>query len=139
MKQHKDERFTVMTAYQFAFYTFYQLFEATSLDKASVWKAGMVIGVVEAWIGIIILALLGLIGVAFQHPIPLIGGAGVMIPLLLYYAFDRNDRWKIYADQFRQYSPTKLLIGRVLVGVVVVSAFVAVLVIAKHVQMDVTR
>ena len=52
-------------------------------------------------------------------------GGGLIMALANYFAFDRHDRWKKYAAEFKQYSKQELLIGRLLVALFVVLSFAA--------------
>lgn len=128
----KRVRLTPMTAYQFAFYTFYQLFEAVSLDKASVWKACVVISVIDIWIVGTIVEQLGLLDVVLRHTTLTLISGGVLGSLLNYHVFYHDDRWKRYAKEFQKYSRRELIVGRILVGLFVVFCFAAVEVTVKH-------
>ena len=64
-----------MRAYQFVFYTFYYIFETVSRDKQSVWKAEVVMCVIQVWIIFIILSTAHLIEMIYQQSkvLPLVG------------------------------------------------------------------
>lgn len=121
-------QFSLMTAYQFVFYTMYQACHWQVSDKFAEWKAGLVVGVLEMAIIIsvvvetsVLLHANDLPPEGFLYVIALSVAAGI------YYTFDRHDRWKVYAKEFERYTRRELFIGRVLVvlGVVlIVSALV---------------
>lgn len=93
----------------------YQTLEAVSLDRASVWKAGVVIGVFEVWISFIALEILNLTDAAFSHSALFVFVSLSTVYALSYYAFNYHNRWKHYAAQFSEYTRKQLVIGRILV------------------------
>ena len=128
----KSHPFTLMTAYQFIFYTFYQAFESVSLDRASAWKAGVVIGVLDAWMILIALEIFNVTDAAFSHSMWFIyTGAGILFALN-YYVFNYHDRWKHYAMRFAQYSRNELIVGRTLVGALIIVSFICLMLSAIH-------
>lgn len=119
--RHERYRLTPMTVYQFAFYTFYQVFRKRAKDGESTWKAGIVIGVLQIWIAAAILFSVSLLRHVPYWPPTWVSIVFVLVDtFLVYYAFDRHDRWEQYAHQFSHYSEHQLRVGRILVGAVFV-------------------
>lgn len=105
-------------AYQFAFYTFYQLFFwFRPSERESAWKAGLVIMIVQLWIALIVLFSVGLLEhTGFWPPAWASGLFLLADAALVHYAFDRHERWTRYVHQFQHYSRRQLVVGRLIVA-----------------------
>jgi len=138
------ESLGMMRAYQFAFYTFYQLFEAMSLDSPRwwVWKSTVVISVLEGMGLFAVYVEIGVINnVHWQYNIaPFFWPVGIGIVVLNDYIFEYRDRWKQYAKEFQHYSRRKLLIGRLAVaGITILILGGVVLVLYQDRQIQKTQ
>lgn len=129
-------RLTPMVAYQFMFYTLYQFFRKRAQEGESAWKAGAVIGVMEIWFGVATLMILNLArGGSYWPPRWLCAAFVVLLAVLTYGTFNWNDRWKQYATAFRDWSPRRLLVGRILVVGIFIALAIGSYVLAWRVSL----
>lgn len=119
--QIRRSRSPLMTAYQFMFYTFYQFFQsrAGAREGASAYKAGIAVAVMQVWLGGMFLAIYDLLNHVRYVPPAWVWIVWVLADAFFVYGvFDRRDRWKAYAKEFRHYSRKRLNVGRLLVATV---------------------
>lgn len=98
-------------AYYLLFYQLYQFFKSVSDDGFADWKAGLVVQTLQIFVLLIIAIQIELISKINVIPggdpkiwaIPL----AIVLAIFNYYVFLHHKGWKLYEDEFKQYSKQK--------------------------------
>ncbi len=105
-----------MVAYQFAFFTFYQLIEKVSIDGFIAYKAALVLSFVNIWLLAVILEYIAFVFHSqYVPPLAVWVGMALLIsaaPYLLVYEY---GPWRDYLEHFKKLPRGRLLLGRLIV------------------------
>ncbi len=111
----------LMTAYQFVFFTFYQMVDKASSAGLKPYRAALVMGALQGWFLVIVFEVVVRVAHVTYSP-PFVVWAGVLgvLSVPTYLMVYENGPWKEYFERFIQLPRRRLIIGRLLIFALVV-------------------
>jgi len=120
---HEDEfqPSLIMMAYQFVFFTFYQIMEQVSTDRFIAYKSALFVSALQSWLALDIVQV-GEVVLHIHHYEPsYVAFYAIILPpaMVAYFAVYRYGPWQQYMRYFKRWPVRKLIVGRLLVLITV--------------------
>jgi hypothetical protein len=123
----------IMMAYQFVFFTFYQIIEQVSTDRFIAYKSALTISVLQSWLAFDLVQLCKF-ALHKHYDLSRLAFYAVILPpaMVVYYIVYRYGPWQEYMRYFKRWPVKKLVVGRLLVLATVVGLWTLVLVLGRY-------
>lgn len=123
-----------MMAYQFVFFTFYQIIEQVSTDRFIAYKAALSVSVLQSWLALDIAQVCEVVLHVHHYKPSYVAFYAVTIPpaMAAYFAVYRCGPWQEYMQYFKQWPVRRLIVGRLLVLATVVGLWALVLALGRY-------
>ena len=105
----------LMMAYQFVFFTFYQIIRKISPSGLKAYRAALLVSALQMWLVIVVMSMLGLLAhPAYSPSLSALLLVGVPTCMVVYFMVFERGPWKEYVEYFERLPKRKLIIGRFL-------------------------